>query len=107
MKKSLTLASLAALVVLSGSAFADTFNAPSASAATPEGTAAVPASVLKGHMLTAANGARLAPVYRVASDGSPQIILEGKMVTIPLSTLSVAEGKLSTSLTKSQVLALR
>jgi len=57
-------------------------------------------------MLIAANGARLAPVYRVGPDGSAQIIIEGKLVTVPATTLSVTDGKLTTSLTKNEVLAL-
>jgi hypothetical protein len=57
-------------------------------------------------MLVAANGARLAPVYRVGADGAAQIILEGKMVTVPAATLSMAGGRLTTSLTKNEVLAL-
>jgi hypothetical protein len=57
-------------------------------------------------MLIAANGARLAPVYRVAPDGGAQIILDGKMVTIPATTLSMTDGKLVTSLTKNEILAL-
>ena len=63
-------------------------------------------SAVKGSMVIAANGARLAPVYRVGADGSAQIILEGKMVTIPASKLSMADGRLMTSLTKNEVLAL-
>jgi hypothetical protein len=61
----------------------------------------------KGQMLIASNGARLGSVYRVGADGAAQIIIDGKMVAVPASTLSVADGKLTTSLTKSQVLALR
>jgi hypothetical protein len=61
----------------------------------------------RGTMVTAANGWRLGTVYRVGPDGSPQIIIDGRMVTIPASTLSVANGKVTTSLDKSQVLALR
>jgi len=57
-------------------------------------------------MLLAANGARLAPVYRVGADGAAQIILDGRLVTVPAATLSVADGKLTTSLTKNEVLAL-
>jgi hypothetical protein len=60
----------------------------------------------KGKMLLAANGARLGTVYRVGPDGSAQLIIDGKMVTVPASTLSVTDGKLTTSLTKSEVLAL-
>jgi hypothetical protein len=60
----------------------------------------------KGKMLVAANGARLGAIYRVIADGSAQLIIDGRMVTVPASTLSSVEGKLTTSLTKSQVLAL-
>jgi hypothetical protein len=59
----------------------------------------------KGKMLIAADGARLAPIYRVASDG-PQVILDGRMVTVPSNTLAVVDGKLETTLTKAQVIAL-
>ena len=60
----------------------------------------------KGQMLVAANGSRLGPVYRVSTDGAVQMIIGGKMVTVPASTLSSVDGKLTTSLSKSQVLAL-
>jgi len=64
------------------------------------------AVAVKGKMLMGANGARLGPVYRVSADGSAQIIIDGKMVTVPASTLSTVDGKLMTSLSKSEVLAL-
>jgi hypothetical protein len=60
----------------------------------------------KGQMLVAANGSRLGPVYRVDTNGAVQMIIAGKMVTVPASTLSSVDGKLTTSLSKSQVLAL-
>jgi len=60
----------------------------------------------KGKMLIAANGARLGSVYRVGPDGAAQIIIDGKMVAVPANTLSKTDGKLTTSLTKSEVLAL-
>ena len=60
---------------------------------------------VKGKMLIAADGARLAPVYRVGSEG-PQVILDGRMVTVPSNTLAVVDGKLETTLTKAQVIAL-
>jgi hypothetical protein len=59
----------------------------------------------RGKMLLASDGARLAPVYRVGSDGA-QIILDGRMVTVPTSTIALTDGKLTTSLTKGQVIAL-
>jgi hypothetical protein len=60
-----------------------------------------------GKMLLAADGARLGAVYRVMDDGAAQLIVDGKMVVIPAATLSVVEGKLMTSLSKSDVRKLR
>jgi hypothetical protein len=80
-----------------------------AAAQAPADASAAPAAAAvaeKGKMLTAANGARLGAVYRVGPDGSAQIIIDGKLVTVPANTLSIANGKLMTSLTKSEVLAL-
>jgi hypothetical protein len=65
------------------------------------------ATAAKGQMLISANGTRLGVVYRVNADGSPQIIIDGKMVTIPAATLSSSNGKLVTSLSKSAVSELR
>jgi len=65
------------------------------------------AGAMKGKMLTAANGARLGQVFRVNADGSVEMIIGGKLVSIPAATLSSADGKLSTSLSKNEVLALR
>ena len=96
MKRSKLVVSLCALVTLSGAVY---------SVSASEG-AATGVSPVKGSMLVAANGARLAPVYRVGPDGAAQIIIEGRMVTIPAATLSVAGGRLTTSLTKNEVLAL-
>jgi hypothetical protein len=89
--------SLCAFVSLSGTVHA----VPSIDAAPAQ------ASPVKGSMLVAADGARLAPVYRLGADGSLQIIIEGRMVTVPSATLSTASGRLTTSLTKREVLALR
>jgi hypothetical protein len=69
--------------------------------------ATIGAASSKGKMLVAANGARLGPVYRVGADGSAQIFIDGKLVSIPVATLSETSGKLTTSLSKSEVLALQ
>jgi len=60
----------------------------------------------KGRMLVASNGARLGQIYRVGSDGSAQMIIDGRLVAVPASTLSSVDGKLTTRLSKSEVLAL-
>ena len=81
-----------------------------AAAQAPADAPAAPAAAAvaeKGKMLTAANGARLGAVYRVGPDGSAQIIIDGKLVTVPANTISISNGKLMTSLTKSEVLSLR
>ena len=65
-----------------------------------------PVVAAKGQMLVAANGSRLGSVYRVGSDGAVQMIIGGKMVTVPASTLSSVDGRLTTSLSKNEVLAL-
>ena len=61
----------------------------------------------KGTMLFAADGGRLGPVYRVTGDGAAQLIIDGKMVSVPASTISSKDGKLTTSLKKSEVIALK
>jgi hypothetical protein len=60
----------------------------------------------KGKMLVAADGARIGAVYRVTEDGSAQVIIDGKMVSIPANTLSAADGKLTTSLTRQEVMTI-
>jgi hypothetical protein len=85
------------------------FAAAAADAAVAEGqstTAAVVGTVSKGQMVETSSGARLGAVYRVAADGSPQIMFDGKLVTIPASTLSSSNGKLITTLSKSEVSGL-
>ena len=53
-----------------------------------------------GTLLYAADGRMLGPVQSLAGDGSARVILEGKMVTVPASTISTKDGKLVTSLKK-------
>jgi phosphohistidine swiveling domain-containing protein len=65
------------------------------------------ALAVKGKALVTVDGARLGQVYRVGSDGAAQLILDGKIVSVPASTLSSVEGRLVTSLRKNEVLALQ
>lgn len=80
------------------------FVLPAAAQAQSDATGAAVAE--KGKMLVAANGARLGTVSRVGPDGAAQVIIDGRLVAVPSSTLSAANGRLMTSLTKSEVLAL-
>jgi hypothetical protein len=76
-----------------------------AAADSPSPEAAAVTSTAKGKMLVGADGGRLGIVSRVNADGV-QIILDGKLITVPSSTLSNVNGKLTTSLSKSAVLSL-
>jgi hypothetical protein len=64
------------------------------------------AIVAKGKMLVSVDGARLGQVYRVGPDGAAQVILGGKIITVPAATLSSVDGRLVTSLHKNEVLSL-
>lgn len=61
-------------------------------------------AVSAGKTLYGPNGGRIASVYRVAADGRVQIILDGKLITVPAATLSDVGGKVTTSLSKSELL---
>ncbi len=65
---------------------------------------AAPVKISEGKMIYGANGQRLAPVYRVNSDGSVQLIMEGRLLTIPAAILSDVNGKLTSSENKAQLL---
>jgi len=61
----------------------------------------------RGAMLYSAEGRRLANIYRVSDSGDAMIIYRSKLVRISAATLSEVEGKLTTSLTRKEVRALR
>jgi hypothetical protein len=77
----------------------------SVAAAAQEAASTAPVTATKGKMLYATNGGRLGSVYRVADDGAVQLILDGSMRTVPASTLAMVDGKLTTSLSKSEVIS--
>ena len=60
----------------------------------------------EGSMLYSEDGRRLGAVYKVSDDGSVKVIYNNKMVVIPASTLTDVKGKLTTTLTKSEVYGL-
>lgn len=67
-----------------------------AAAAEPDGLV----KVAVGKMLYDADGKKLAAIYKLDPKGSPQLLLEGKMVTVPTSTLTEVDGKFTTNMTK-------
>lgn len=62
------------------------------------------AGVEKGQMLFDNGGARLGVVLKVTADGSAQIILDGRLITVPATTISDSAGKLATNLAKNQLI---
>lgn len=62
------------------------------------------AKVLVGKLLYDADGKKLAPIYKLDSNGVPQILLDGKIITVPMSTLTEVDGKFTTKLTKRELM---
>jgi len=65
------------------------------------------ANVEVGKPLVDVDGKRIGAVYRVGEDGAAQVIIDGKMYSVPAATLSMVDDKLVTSLKKKEVLAKR
>ncbi|MFM6931967.1 MAG: hypothetical protein ACKOUT_06970 [Novosphingobium sp.] len=64
-------------------------------------------SITAGKALYSAKGSRIAAIYRVTHAGAVQVILEGKLITVPGDTLSQDNGKVVTTLTKAELLKSR
>ena len=100
MNKFVALAAVATLAVFSTPAAFAAESSESVRAVTDSAAAAV--NVKAGKMLYS-NGQRLAAIYRVTAEGNPQVILNGKLVTVPASSLSDVSGKVTTSLSKAEL----
>ena len=77
----------------------------SISAAGAADTAATAPNPVVGKMLYSADGKKLAAIYKLDASGAPQVLLEGKLVTIPASSLTEVDGHIATSLTKKDIFA--
>ncbi|MDE2596812.1 MAG: hypothetical protein KGL44_08050 [Sphingomonadales bacterium] len=103
MNKFTPIALIATAIVLAGVPAA-VFAAETSQSVRAATEATAPAvSVTAGKMIYGANGQRIAAVYRVTAAGAVQVILDGKLVTVPASSLSEANGKVTTTLTKSEL----
>ena len=90
------LATVATLAVLPATVFAAE-TSQSVRAATEEAAAV---ELNAGKMLYGPDGRRIASVYRVTSEGNAQVIIDGRLIPVPASSLSDVAGKVTTSLTK-------
>ena len=95
------LATVATLAVVPTAVFAAEANQQVQ--ATTDAVASGAAVATAGKMLYGPDGRRIASVYRVAANGTAELILDGKLVRVPASTLSETNGKLTTSLTKKEL----
>lgn len=68
---------------------------------------AAPVEVNAGKMLYSTDGRRVASIYRVTEEGNPQVILNGRLITVPASTLSDMDGKVTTSLSKREIVRVK
>jgi hypothetical protein len=76
--------------------------------ATAQGSGASAPVAVPGRLLFDANGKRIGPIYKVTSDGAAQIVADDqRLVTVPATTISQQEGKLTTSLTKQDIFKAR
>lgn len=56
-----------------------------------------------GKYLTQADGRQIARIQRVLADGSVVVIVGEKYVTVPAATVSVKDGKASTTMTQREI----
>lgn len=68
---------------------------------------AEPATPVVGKMLYSTGGKKLAAIYKLDAANAPQILLDGKLVTVPAATLNGVDGRIETSLTKKDLMTLR
>jgi hypothetical protein len=93
------LATVAALALVPSAVFA----AKAQQVQAPAAASSVSVSVTTGKMLYGADGHRIASVYHASANGDAQLILDGRLVTVPASTLTEVNGKLTTSLSKTEI----
>ena len=96
------LATVATLAVIPTTVFAaEAIQQVRAAADSTAASAAI--AVPTGKMLYGPDGKRIGSVYRAAANGDAQLIINSRLVTVPAATLSSADGKLATSLTKTEI----
>lgn len=65
------------------------------------------ATVEVGRAVYSADGKKLGAVYKVTKDGAPQVIVSGKLVTVPAASVSMSGDRIVTSLTRKDILTRR
>ena len=60
-----------------------------------------------GRAIYSADGKKLGAVYKVAKDGAPQVIISGKLVTVPAASVSLSGERIVTTLTRKDIMTKR
>ena len=90
---------VAAVAMSLAFALSTTFAAQPAQAQAP--------SVEVGRAIYSADGKKLGAVYKVAKDGAPQVIISGKLVTVPASSVSLSGERIVTTLSRKDIMTKR
>lgn len=70
----------------------------------PATTSAGPSVETKaGRMLFDSTGSAVGAIYRITAQGDPQLIVHGRFVTVPSTTITMVNGKLTTSRTRTEL----
>lgn len=83
----------------------ETATPPQEAAAVVQQVAAV--QPVRGQMILTSDGSRLGRVYRVADDGAPSVIFNGRLIIIPAATISADGDNLVTTLTRREIATIR
>ena len=105
--KEVPMRKLIVLIALMGAAATPVLAQPSSTTSTLAITSATPVVASRGQMLIGSDHSRLGSVVSVEGDGSASIIFDGRMLTVPASTLKMAGGKLTTTLSKHELTAMQ
>ena len=60
-----------------------------------------------GKPIYSADGQKLGAVYKVGKDGAPQVIISGKLVTLPAASVSMDGNRIVTTLSKKDIVTRR
>ena len=65
------------------------------------------ATVEIGRAIYSTDGKKLGSVYKVTKDGAPQVIISGKLITVPASSVSLSGDRIVTTLTRKDIMTKR
>lgn len=61
----------------------------------------------EGKAIYSSDGKKLGSIYKVAPDGAARVFLDNRLFTVPADSITEADGKIVTNLTKRDIITLR